>query len=165
MAKSECSTPDTPLFKFETSDEAMEHNNHLLEQHDFDLEAALESQRGTTVWHGSEFRDTKQLEKIIGNHPHFDYLKKVFEGGMDYEFSSEVTEDERKEELQAQLERGNHQSALKESDRIAELLNKDVKHGFCLPLPVESVGRIKGAMVQPCGIVSQFTLTASGERT
>ena len=165
VASSECPIPDAPLFDFETTEEAMHHNSKILEQHNFDLEAALEAQRGTTVWHGSEFRKTNQLEKIIGSHPHFDYLKKVFEGGMDYEFLTEVTDDERKEELQAQLDRGNHKSAIEESERISELLKKDVKHGFCLPLPVELVNKIKGAMVQPCGIVSQFTLTSSGERT
>ena len=164
VARTPCPTPAKPSFMFATTEQARNSNAQILKNCGYDLETALQEQRGSTVWHGSEFRPVGQLSRFLRTHPNFDYLSKIFENGMDYEFDDELSELERINELSAQLQRGNHQSANMEAERIGELLAKDVRHGFCLPLPVEEVTKIKGSMVQPCGIVTQHTLTASGER-
>ena len=41
-------------------------------------------------------------------------------------------------------------------------LRKDVKHGFSFPFPRGLVKKLKGALVQPCGLASQFALQADG---
>jgi hypothetical protein len=67
--------------------------------------------------------------------------------------------------LVARLARGNHQSAQQEADRVGILLSKGVViHGFTIPLPISIVEMIPGAMVQPLGLVSQWTIDHSGER-
>ena len=48
---------------------------------------------------------------------------------------------------------------------MADLIKKvarDAKHGYALPIFKSIVKRIKGALVQPCRLAAQFTLTASG---
>jgi hypothetical protein len=62
------------------------------------------------------------------------------------------------------MERGNHKSAEKEADKAAELLAKDVAHGFSVAVPPETVAKIKGAMVQPLGLATQFAMADRGSR-
>jgi hypothetical protein len=47
---------------------------------------------------------------------------------------------------------------------VAELLLKDVTHGFTIPLPLECAPQIKGAMIQPLGVVKQWSLNENNER-
>jgi hypothetical protein len=83
---------------------------------------------------------------------------------MDYHFDFELTEDERMAELQANLERGNHNSAKDDDEVLRKMAFKEVKHGFAIPVAVEIVEEIKYGAVQPVGIVSQWTIAASGLR-
>jgi hypothetical protein len=54
---------------------------------------------------------------------------------MEYFFDTELSEEERLAELEANLERGNHQSASQDEPNMKRLLHKDVGHGFALPVP------------------------------
>ena len=74
---------------------------------------------------------------------------------MDYVFSRELDLATKSEELQTILARGNHKSAQEFSEQVTVLLTKDVTHGFSVPLPTETVGRIPNAAIQPLGIVRQ----------
>jgi len=64
-----CSTPSAPEFKFEISEDAMQHNLAILEKYDFDLGKALNAQHdsplGLNFWRcslsfrmGGNFRNT-----------------------------------------------------------------------------------------------------------
>jgi hypothetical protein len=75
-----------------------------------------------------------------------------------------LTEEERSTEVAQMMERGNHQSAENEPKRVKLLLNKDVTHGFLLPIPPETVPLIPGALVQPFGMAVQCTLDKQGAR-
>jgi hypothetical protein len=83
---------------------------------------------------------------------------------MLYHFTRELLEEERQKELELQLARGNHKSAKEKSAVASELLLKDVLHGFLIPVRADRVPMIKGAMVKPCGITSQFKLQPDGSR-
>ena len=83
---------------------------------------------------------------------------------MHYVFDRELEPGERENEVTAMLARGNHKSAQIEQDRVGELLAKDVVHGFTIPLPIATVRVIPGAMVQPLGLVQQWTVGQDGER-
>ena len=83
---------------------------------------------------------------------------------MQYVFERELTPDERSDEVDAMLASGNHKSAHTERVRVGELLAKDVTHGFTIPLPLSVVRLIPGAMVQPLGLVQQWTVNLDGER-
>jgi hypothetical protein len=79
-------------------------------------------------------------------------------------FERELSEGERLNEVTTMLDRGNHKSAKAEQSRVGELLAKDVTHGLTIPLPIAVVSMIPGAMVQPLGLVEQWTVGQDGER-
>jgi hypothetical protein len=66
--------------------------------------------------------------------------------------------------LPAIMKPGNHKSTEKAPDTAAELLAKDVAHGFSIPVTPEIVEKVKGSMVQPLGLASQFALAEDGSR-
>jgi hypothetical protein len=91
-------------------------------------------------------------------------LADLVQNGMGYRFKKEISEDKRLRELHGILERGNHKSAEKESNKAAKLLAKDATHGFSIPMSLQIVEKIKGAMVQPLGLATQFALAEDGSR-
>jgi hypothetical protein len=143
---------------------AREHNTKILEERGYDLETVIQQNTGSTISHGSEFRDEETLRAILGNHPYYNDFKPFLSQGVDFVFTEEITEEVRVEELEANLERGNHKSAQGQEETLSKLLAKDVKHGFAVLLCKGAVRSIPWAMVQPCGITSQFMLEPDGSR-
>ena len=47
---------------------------------------------------------------------------------------------------------------------MSKLLDKDVVHGFTIPLPITTVRLIPNAGIQPLGLASQWTINENGER-
>jgi hypothetical protein len=83
---------------------------------------------------------------------------------MHNKFTTELTSEQRLEELDANVKRGNHKSAESEPEKVISLLAKDVRHGFSLPVLPDLAYKLLDALVQPCGMVRQFALNASGGR-
>ena len=83
---------------------------------------------------------------------------------MNYELKEELTEDERMAELEAQLLCGNYLVAAQQQEKLKEKVNIDVKCDFAVPVGKKVVLKIKEAMVQPCNLADQFTLTNTGEK-
>jgi hypothetical protein len=164
IAKSKCPTPTSPPFRFELSAEAAASNGRLLSANDFDLGKVIENNTGTTLGYGSEFRPISQLESLLGKHPNFETLRKVIENGMPYLYKNEIDEEDRKKEVEAILQRGNHKSATEEHIKVRDLISKEVSHGFAIPIPLDVVLKIPGAMVQALGLVEQWTINEKGER-
>jgi hypothetical protein len=139
-------------------------NDVLIREHDYDLERLINSFQTTTLSFGSEFRPVNRLTKVLGGHPKFGALLSFVEQGMSYKFKRQISEDERIKKLEGMIARGNHKLAEAGADKARELLAKDVLHGFLIPISPETVTLIKGAMVQPLGLASQFTLAEDGSR-
>jgi hypothetical protein len=157
-------TPKAPPIQFATDDKSLADNARLLEKFDFDIAEILDHFADTTIGYGSEFRPTEQLQKIFGGHPNFGFFKDTLKKGMDYFFDSEISEEQCVLELEANLERGNHKSATSRPEITEKQLLKDVHHGFAFPFPTGMVRKLKGALVQPFGLASQFSLKADGSR-
>jgi hypothetical protein len=164
VAAASVPTPAAPPFQFDTSDSALRHNEALLRAAHFNLEALLSTHQNTTLGYGSEFRPVEQLRSILGSHPHFTALEVILRNGMDYRFHTQLSEPERTAELTEMINRGNHKSADDEPSVVNKLLLKDVTHGFSLPLPPETIARIRGALVQPLGLAKQWSLNQHGGR-
>jgi hypothetical protein len=164
VLETEAPIPSAPPVRFDLSEEAVLHNTELLRDCDFDMDKFLKSHQDTTLGFGSEFRPVEQLDKILGQHPNFGFFSDVLVAGMDYHFTDELSEEQRKAELDAMIERGNHKSVQEDSLEVGKLLAKDVRHGFSLPVSPEIVPKIKKAMVQPAGVVKQFSLREDGSR-
>ena len=156
--------PGKPSVHFSSSPRAVQANAELLADHDFDLSLLLSSETGTTLGFGSEFRPPDQLRSVMGGHPKFEPLADIISNGMGYRYSRSITDEERVAERTGLLARGNHKSAQDEPEQIDRLLQKEVHHGFALPIPVEVVEKIKGSSVQPLGLAKQWGLTANGSR-
>ena len=156
--------PDKPPFQFESTPEAAAANAKLLASFNYDLELVIENFTTTTLGYGSEFRPTAQLQPLIGRHPNFNSLANVINNGMDYVFTRELDKTTQRKEMLTILARGNHKSAQELPEQVTKLLNKDVTHGFSIPLPVEIVKLIPNAGVQPLGLASQWTIDEEGER-
>jgi hypothetical protein len=135
-----------------------------LKQYNYDPSLLLPDFQDTTVGYGAGFWPIEDLKIIFGQHPNFDFFETTVLNGMDYHFTSELTENERTEELLAQTARGNHSSATSDLKGLNGMTGKDLTKGFSLPLPVAIVPKLKSAAVQPAGKLSQHTLTAKGSR-
>jgi hypothetical protein len=83
---------------------------------------------------------------------------------MSYHFTSEISKESRKNEVETLLARGNHKSAEEKIEVVERLLAREDKHGFCMPFAAKLVPKVKGALVQPCGLATQFSLQADGSR-
>ena len=164
VAGAKCSTPRAPQVKFGTTPQDLSDNLAYLENCDWDFEEVFARHRGTTVDHGSEFRPVADLAVFLGKHPYFSELSRMFENGFEYHLSKELSEVERREELQAQLDRGNHKSATENETEVGMLLESDVRHGFVFPVWEEAIPKVKGSMLQPGGMVRQLSLKADGSR-
>ena len=165
VVESPVPVPRPPPTRFDLSEESVSHNTKLLKSCDLSLETLLAQHQDSTLGFGSEFRPVEQLEKILGEHPNFVFFSEVLENGMSYHFTEELSESERLAELKAMIERGNHTSVMEDSEEVATLLEKDVLHGFSLPVSPEVVLGIEGAMVQPAGVVKQFSLQGDGTKS
>ena len=157
-------TPTKPPFRFEEGELAAAHNAALLQRFDYDLGKVIGAHGKSTLGFGSEFRTVEELRPLLGRHVHFDKLADLLTNGMEYVFNRTLSEEERAKEVKAMLARGNHKSAQEEQGQVGKLIAKDVLHGFTIPIPVGIVEAIPGAMVQPLGLVKQWTVGLDGER-
>ena len=164
VARSPCQVPGPPLVRLSLDGEDLDENTRFLAECNWDLEEVFRRHAGTTVDHGSEFRPIRQLHQIVGRHPGFAYLKEMLTAGFDYHLRRELSEQERLTELTAQLERGNHKSALQNIDEVRSLLSGDVRRGFILPIRADEILKVKGLHLQPGGMVRQLSLKADGSR-
>ena len=74
----------------------------------------MEGKRSTTTF-GSEFKDTKSLERVLRKHPRWKKFKMQLTNGIDF-YLEEMDDDLRRLDLHHAYERGNHKSdALKMS--------------------------------------------------
>ena len=109
---SKVSTFKAPPTRFDLSEDSVQHNTDLLKGHDLDMENLLSSYQVTTLGFGSEFRPVDQLQTMLGQHPNFDCFSDVISDGMEHHFTENISEDKRTAELEAMIDRGNHQSVM-----------------------------------------------------
>jgi hypothetical protein len=162
IAVSEAPTPLAPPIRFSLSDESVRFNSELLRESDLYLETFLAKHQNTTLNFGSKFRPIADLEKILGNHPNFGFFSEVLERGMDCRFIDYLTEAQRKAEVTAMMERGNHKSVQEDSDAVAKLLEKDVLQGFSLPVSPDLASLRSSPCNGPACRCCQAILAAGG---
>ena len=128
VARTTTPAPSAPPFLFSTDDSSVSHNTELLRVNDYDLTRIIEDNQHTTLCYGSEFRDIEDLESIYGRHEMFGFFTEMHQEGMEYHFDRDLTENERVEELQANLTRGNHNSAKSRPKELATKINREVTY-------------------------------------
>ena len=156
-----CSTPTAPEFMFEISEKAMQHNLAVLEKYDFDLGKALDAQHDSPLGSGMEFCPTEVLHEIFGLHPLWNRMEAILKNGSRWPLE-EISEDDRAKDLQEALTFGNHKGASSKPALLKKLISKDVKYGYSLPTPLDSVTKIKGLEMAPMNIMAQNTIDEHG---
>lgn len=71
-----------------------------------------------------------------------------------------LNEEERSQELEAQLSQGNHTSTNNDPQHLQKLFSKNFKHGFSFTLAAFRVLLIRGSMLQTCGLAQQHGMGA-----
>ena len=149
-------------FRFTVDSSAAEHNLSILEDFDLDLQRAIHAVGGTTLQPGSEFKPSDILESIFAPHPLWGSMKETLDNGIFYPLT-DISEEERMNDLDEALTRGNHKSARDKPATLQHLIEADVSQGFALPLPVHCTRRIPGVILAPLGIAEQATIQPDGQ--
>ena len=155
-------TPKPTEFRFELTTEAAAHNWSILKRYDRSLSRALGAQSGSPLQPGSEFRDLRLLEPILGRHPLWPRIRSILEQGSEWALEP-VSDEDRLISVMENIARGNHKSAKDRPEVLKDQVLDDVTHGFALPLPTQIVPLIPGAEVAPMGLVAQNTISEAGE--
>ena len=113
--------------------------------------------------YGSELRPLDQIGPLLTHHPSFERFKRNHAHGIDYPLEP-LPEEERIAMLQNTIERGKHKSALSEEERphVTKLMVHNIELGYGIPLTVESINKIPGAVVYPVGCQNQLTIDENG---
>jgi hypothetical protein len=150
-----CPTPNAPSFRFEISEAAAQHNSNLLAQFNFDVSACNRSNGTNICSPGSEFRDTRILQRLLQHHPHWHYKRTVLTNGAEIPLRVPPNDSSRHAENKAVIAMQNHKKAKLHPDLVRKSLENDVRLGFTCVLQPDTVDQIKGAVVCPLGVVEQ----------
>jgi hypothetical protein len=136
--------PSAPKFKFELREEAIKHNLAVLEKYDCSSEQALNAQRDSPLGPGKEFGPPDILRSVFGLHPLWNRMEDILSNGSKW-LLADISEESRASDLQTSylqiaLTCGNHKAASKKPNLLMELIGKDVKYGYSVPIPLESDG-------------------------
>lgn len=152
-------------WKFARTIEAATFNSQKLLEHNFDLETATQYPPNTTLSYGSEFKPPDVLHDLISRHPHFPAIKSILDKGVTYPVKP-ITEEDRLNDIEYHLKRGNHQSSLIPENAAAldKAFTKEVQNRWALPLLPSSLKSIPNASVTPLGVAVQWTIDENRNR-
>ena len=156
-----CEEPKQPKFCFELTAEAAEKNFCVLKSYNLDLEAALADHRSTLLGYCSEFRPVSQLEPIFSLHPNWPHWKRILQNGSDWPLA-ELDNESRAMDLDEALAFGNHKGANQKPELLRDLIQKDIKHGYGLVIPLKKIKRFPEAILAPMNIAKQNTIDECG---
>jgi hypothetical protein len=74
----------------------------------------------------------------------------------------EVSEASRTSNLQDAFTFGNHKDASEKRDILVKLIEKDMRYGYSVPFPLESVTKIPGLEMAPMNIMAQNMIDEFG---
>jgi hypothetical protein len=150
-----------PSIDFGVSSAAAAHNRSLLREKGNDLGRLISEQPFSVMSTGSEFRPVEKLSNLLSDHP----LWKRWEVGLTQGVTYPLADYDASEmllDLDAQLLRGNHKSALDCIETLDKLNEIDASHGYSFCLPAEAMRDIKESAVAPQGVIHQGTIDEFG---
>jgi hypothetical protein len=151
-----------PSLVFVASMPAALENWRLLREMGCSLSRLLLEQPFSVLAPGSDFQPVYELEKLLQCHPLWPCWELALTRGAAYPLE-DYPAAEMELDLEAQLARGNHQSALACLDKLEALNSVNVAHGYSFCLPVAALRNIEGTAVGPHGMAHQDTINEFGE--
>ena len=154
---------DDHEFKFELSSEAADKNASVLfGKYSGNLSDAIDANSRSTLGYGSEFRPIEVIAEIYKNHPVWDRMKNILSRGSDWPLDP-IEEEQRVADVDEALSFGNHKGAKDRSNELADLVEKDVRFGYALPLPLRVAKELPGALFAPMNIMDQNSIDECGK--
>ena len=101
------------------------------------------------------------LEPLLGHHPLWPAFRSILEHGAAYPLRN-IDDDSRLQDIHDAIARGNHKSAILNSDLLKSMMSTEVKCGYALPIPIDIIHRIPHAAIAPLGLVFQDTIDEFG---
>jgi len=148
-------------FRFEPTLEAARANSSFMQQCG-GLRQAIEAQRGSSVYFGSEFRDAETLEPLLKSHFLWPRVRSLLTNGASYPLEP-IDEEERLLDVAAAVKRGNHKSAKDNPEAFSKIVSDEITRGFYLPLTTRFASSLPGAEFAPQGFVTQGTINEHGD--
>ena len=148
-------------FRFEVNPEAASSNFAKLSESNFDLGKLLNPIDRCATSYGAEFKEVEELEGLLSKHPRWKDLKEKLEKGCEY-FLEDLPEEQRIQDLQERVERGNHKSANKHDDFLSDAMTKEVEKGWALILPEEEAMDIPFIEIAPLGVAEHLGISEEG---
>ncbi|KAL9180713.1 hypothetical protein ACHAXT_011166 [Thalassiosira profunda] len=164
-ATAPCPTPGHSEFRFELTQSAAAHNSAVLAKHSYDLDKAIRANPNSIVSPGSELRPISQLDQLLAHHPNYPRFRANSIDGISYP-AQEIDERTRLSDLETQLARGNHKSALTpEAEPIVnKLFKQDAELGYLITITKTCIRKLKHAEVYPLGLQHQLTIDEAGNQ-
>ena len=75
----------------------------------------------------------------------------------------EINKEERGNDLNEALTFGNHKGTLAKPELLLKLIGKDVKYGYSIPIPLNSMKLIPGIEMAPMNIMTQNMINEFGQ--
>ena len=165
----EISDADTPAprkspLKFEFTLTAAKANAAILEESDYDYETHVTNhENNSSLAMGSELRPISQLDKLLSHHPGYPLFRWNTIHGIDYP-ADDLPEEIRIRELDEQINKGNHKSALDKDARahVDKAMISDIELGYGIPLTINCIKKLKHAEVYPVELQHQLTIDEHG---
>ena len=149
-------------FLFEVTPEAADKNFDLLRRNDFQLDSLLNPTKRCVTTYGSEFKSVEELEGLWHRHPRWEELKSRLRDGCDYPMS-DISEEERMQDLADRLQRGNHKSAERHEKFLSDAMEKEVQKGWAIIINEEDATKIPGLEISPMGVAEHLGIAETGE--
>jgi hypothetical protein len=133
----------------------------MFEKYDFSLEDILNAQQDSPLGPGKEFRPPNILRSVFGLHPLWDRMESILTHGSKWPLIDTSNNNQANDVIEA-LTFGNHKGASTKPDLLKKLVKKDVKYGYSIPIPLESITKIPGLILAPMNIMAQNTIDEFG---
>jgi hypothetical protein len=137
----------------------------LLHSLNFDVEKATQSTKNTILSYGSEFRPTPIIKHVLQYHPNWNEVESIINKGANYPLRP-ITEEDRLEDIQYMINRGNHQSTKPTENKAAlnKAFDKEIDAHWAIPLNPSVIPMIPGASITPLGVATQWTVDPQNNR-
>ena len=152
-----------PKVRFDICMAAAEENFRLLKTNKFNLDKLLNIEGETSVTsYGSEFKTVQELDELFNNHPRWPALRSRLSTGSSWKMM-QMDEPTRNKDLEEAINRGNHKSADRNAQYLSSALEKEIKKGWELILPLKDAYQIPGLIISPMGVAEQIGVNEFGE--
>lgn len=127
-----------PPFKFSLTPDAAAHNSAIIQKYDYNFPSTIaHTTPGTQLAPGSEFRPVGDLDELCHHHPLWPRARRLISEGCDIPMTH-TPDPKAREDLILGIQRGNHKGAVNQPKALQALLEKDVVHGFSLPVELST---------------------------